>query len=78
MFAAKYKQYFLDAFNKLYAAPLPLLSAQTSGSEAPRSLALLAQMTTQKRNVHSTTAFEAEQCLSEGKTSPLFDFCCNC
>ncbi len=76
-FAAKYKEDFLDAFNKDHAMPLPLSSTQTRGLKAPRSLALLAQTSTRKRIVHSTTTSEAEQYLSESKTSLRFEFCYN-
>ncbi len=68
-FAAKYKQDFLDAFNKDYATPATSSSTQTRGSEAPQSLALLTQTSTRKRIMHSTIASKAEQYFSEGKTS---------
>ncbi len=42
-FEAKYKEDFLDAFNKDYATPLPLSSTQTRGYKVPQSPALLAQ-----------------------------------
>jgi hypothetical protein len=67
-FAAKYKQDYFIAFNKDYAMPAMSSSTQTRGSDAPQSLALLTQTLTRKRIMHSTTASEAEQYLSEGKT----------
>ncbi len=68
-FTAKYKQDFFNTFNKDYATPAILSSTQTRRYEAPQSLALLEQMSIRKRIMHSTTASEAEQYLSEGKTS---------
>ncbi len=59
-FAAKYKQDFLNAFNKDYVTPALLSSPQTRRAKAPQSLALLAQTLTQKWNAHSTTASKAE------------------
>ncbi len=76
-FAAQYKEDYLDAFNEDHATPLPLSSMQTRRLRARQSLALLAQTSTRKQIVHSTTTSEAEHYLSEGKTSLRFEFCCN-